>query len=165
MVVLFAADYPGMASHDFGQSDLDPGALEAATEVTAQGLIEARELNRRVAVAGLTLVTGATQSLVEASSQASLVVVGSRRRGPVIGAVLGSVSRSVAGRASCPVVVVPPGTAAKQAGTGLAGVGGNRRILDVDARRPPRRGDRRQAGGTIARDLVRGKRVADHAQW
>jgi len=117
LVVLFAADYPGMVrQQDFGPSALDPGALEAATEVTAGGVVEARLLDRRVAVHGRTLVTSATRSLIEASSQASLIVVGSRGRGPVLGAVLGSVSRSVAARASCPVVVVPPGTAAKVAG-------------------------------------------------
>ena len=43
-----------------------------------------------------------------ADEDAAFVVVGSRGRGDVTAAVLGSVSHAVAARASCPVVVVPP---------------------------------------------------------
>lgn len=40
---------------------------------------------------------------------ADLIVVGSRGRGPVKAAVLGSVSSSLVGVARCPVLIVPPG--------------------------------------------------------
>jgi nucleotide-binding universal stress UspA family protein len=40
---------------------------------------------------------------------AALVVIGSRGRGDVKSALLGSVSHGVLSRATCPVVVVPPG--------------------------------------------------------
>jgi len=48
------------------------------------------------------------QALLEASADAAMVVVGSRGRGHVLSLVLGSVSEEVAGRASCPVVVIRP---------------------------------------------------------
>jgi nucleotide-binding universal stress UspA family protein len=45
--------------------------------------------------------------------EAAMVVLGSRGRGGVKAALLGSVSGAVAGKADCIVVVVPPGTAAR----------------------------------------------------
>lgn len=45
--------------------------------------------------------------LLEAAEGADLLVVGSRGRGGLSGLVLGSVSERVAGRAPCPVVIVP----------------------------------------------------------
>lgn len=48
------------------------------------------------------------QALLDVSADAALIVVGSRGRGHVLSVVLGSVSEEVAGRASCPVVVIRP---------------------------------------------------------
>lgn len=48
------------------------------------------------------------QALLEVSAEASVIVVGSRGRGHVLSMVLGSVSEEVAGRSSCPVVVIRP---------------------------------------------------------
>ena len=120
LVVVYAADYPGMVSgaEEPGPTALDGGALEAAEEVTASAVAAAQQLRPRVDVRGLTRVTGPTRALVDASPDASMVVVGSRGRGPVLGAVLGSVSRTIAARAQCPVVVVPPGTGRREAGPG-----------------------------------------------
>src|SRR3954454_6280566 len=44
---------------------------------------------------------------IAAEVQAAFIVVGSRRRGPLLSALLGSVSRAVARDAPCPVVIVP----------------------------------------------------------
>jgi nucleotide-binding universal stress UspA family protein len=46
--------------------------------------------------------------LLRLAEHASLVVMGSRGRGPFRSMLLGSVTATVAGRAGCPVVVVPP---------------------------------------------------------
>jgi nucleotide-binding universal stress UspA family protein len=48
------------------------------------------------------------QLLLRLAEQASLVVLGSRGRGPFRSLLLGSVTAAVAGRARCPVVVIPP---------------------------------------------------------
>jgi nucleotide-binding universal stress UspA family protein len=48
------------------------------------------------------------RALLDVSADAALLVVGSRGRGHVLSVVLGSVSEEVAGRASCPVVVIRP---------------------------------------------------------
>jgi nucleotide-binding universal stress UspA family protein len=48
--------------------------------------------------------------LLEMAADASMVVVGSRGMGRVVGLLLGSVSQAVVTRADCPVLVVPPAT-------------------------------------------------------
>jgi nucleotide-binding universal stress UspA family protein len=47
-----------------------------------------------------------TESLIEASNGAQLLVLGSRGRSPFAGLMLGSVSQACAAHAACPVVVV-----------------------------------------------------------
>ncbi|MFC7495961.1 MULTISPECIES: universal stress protein [unclassified Nocardioides] len=48
------------------------------------------------------------QLVLSLAEHASTVVMGSRGRGPFRSLVLGSVTATVAGRARCPVVVIPP---------------------------------------------------------
>ena len=48
------------------------------------------------------------QALVEASTGAAMVVVGTHGHGPAMGAILGSVSNGLLHKATVPVVVVPP---------------------------------------------------------
>ena len=107
LLVLFAANYPGMTVEPGpGLLHRDPGALEAAEEVTARGVSEALEAHPGLRIAGATEVTSPSQALTEASNDAALVVLGSRGYGRVLGALLGSVAFAVAARAGCPVIVV-----------------------------------------------------------
>ena len=107
LLVLYAANYPGMTVEPGpGLFEREPGALEAAEEVTARGVREALDTHPRLSVVGATEVTSPTRALVEASEQAALVVLGSRGYGRVAGALLGSVAFAVATRATCPVIVV-----------------------------------------------------------
>jgi nucleotide-binding universal stress UspA family protein len=107
LLVLFAANYPGMTVEPGpGLLQRDPRALEAAEEVTARGVSAALDVHPGLRIAGATEVTSPSQALVEASDDATLVVLGSRGYGRVVGALLGSVAFAVAARARCPVVVV-----------------------------------------------------------
>jgi nucleotide-binding universal stress UspA family protein len=79
LVVLHAANYPGMTGEPGpGLCHRDPGALDAAEEVTASGVAEAVDVVPWLDVVGATEVTSAARALLEASRDASLVVVGSR---------------------------------------------------------------------------------------
>jgi len=107
LLVLFAANYPGMTVEPGpGLLQRSPRALEAAEEVTARGVAEVLEAHPELWVAGATEVTSPSRALVEASNDAALVVLGSRGHGRVVGALLGSVAFAVAARARCPVIVV-----------------------------------------------------------
>jgi nucleotide-binding universal stress UspA family protein len=107
LLVLFAANYPGMTVEPGpGLLHRDPAALDAAKEVTARGVAAAAEAHPGVQVFGATEVTSPAQALTEASEHAGLLVLGSRGYGRVVGTLLGSVAFAVAARARCPVIVV-----------------------------------------------------------
>jgi nucleotide-binding universal stress UspA family protein len=107
LLVLYAANYSGMTIEPGpGLLHREPGALEAAEEVTARGVAEALEAHPQLWIAGATEVSSPSQALTVASSDAALVVLGSRGYGRVLGALLGSVAFAVAARAACPVIVV-----------------------------------------------------------
>lgn len=87
---------------------IDPAMLdEAAAKVLKDALED-------VDTRGLTVETkvvagGAAEAITSESTNADLVVVGTRGHGGFTGLLLGSVSQQVAHHANCPVVIVPSG--------------------------------------------------------
>jgi nucleotide-binding universal stress UspA family protein len=111
LVVLFSANYSGMVGPPgVGLWEQEPGALEAAREVTTRGVSEVVNLFPEVPVTGRTEVASPAASLLDASAEASLLVIGSRGRGSVLAGLLGSVAFTVAGGTQCPLVVVKDGS-------------------------------------------------------
>jgi len=103
--VVGAVTQPGVSAARAGQERLAAAerreAEEALGEVAAA--VGAPEAEQRVEFGG-----AAERILAVCKAEdASLVVLGTRGRGRVKAAVLGSVSREVAARASCPVLIVP----------------------------------------------------------
>ena len=99
------------ASPDFNYVPLDPIDLEAEVkrmqdgiidEVLAEADAEGVEVRRR-------MIRGrAADTLIAESTNAAMLVVGSRGRGGFRGLLLGSVSQQIAQHGSCPVVIVRP---------------------------------------------------------
>jgi nucleotide-binding universal stress UspA family protein len=80
--------------------------LAAAEELLGEAVAAPREQHPDVPVELLALPVPAVRALADASSRASLVVVGTRGLGGFMGLLLGSVSGAVLQHAECPVVVV-----------------------------------------------------------
>ena len=117
--VVYAANYPGMTlGPGPGLLEPEPGALDAAQEVTLRGVSEALVAQPDLRVSGATEVTSPAEALVEASADAALVVIGTREYGRVTSALLGSVAFAVAAGAVCPVVVVKGDPTTRPVGPG-----------------------------------------------
>jgi nucleotide-binding universal stress UspA family protein len=98
---------PGVSAAVAGQERLRAEELSDAEALVAriveeEGLGEDVELRAEIGKAAERIVEIARQE------DAVLVVIGSRGRGDLSSAVLGSVSHAVAANAPCPVVIVPP---------------------------------------------------------
>lgn len=94
-----------------GEDGTSREADDRANSGTAQAILDQALSRARAVGPGLEVTTQIThespaQALVSASATASCVVVGSRGRGALVGAVLGTTSAEVAASAACPVVVV-----------------------------------------------------------
>ena len=72
LVVVYAANHPGMTlGPGPGLLEPEPGALEAAHEVTSRGIDEALAAHPDVRVSGTTEVTSPSQALTSASRDAT----------------------------------------------------------------------------------------------
>lgn len=117
-------DRPLVIAHAFG-----PIGTQEAAGLAFDGGASFSLVYEQLQAGGEALVTGATEKVAEShpsvgtttvvehtdprqlllrlAEHASLVVLGSRGRGPFRSLLLGSVTAGVAGRADCPVVVIP----------------------------------------------------------
>ncbi len=118
-----------------GAGEVGPGSqLVGTDEVRRQLRIESRRVTdhalERVQALAPSLEVSVSRPLVDAreallglADRASMIVVGTRGRGPVRSLVLGSVSVAVATHAECPVTVVRPTDRTETAGEGHVVVG------------------------------------------
>ncbi|PAZ10939.1 universal stress protein [Streptomyces sp. SA15] len=90
----------------FTQSEEVPSEHAIAQGIVGSAAERARQRNPDVKVTVDIVPEDAEAALLREARRAAAVVTGCRGRGPIRGALLGSVSRSLATRASCPVVVV-----------------------------------------------------------
>jgi nucleotide-binding universal stress UspA family protein len=101
---------PGVSAAPAGQD-----RLREAEVADARALLEsiAKEAGLRDPFELRTATGSAPEQTVSISREvdAALIVLGSRGRGDLTSAVLGSVSHKIASNAPCPVVIVPPGAA------------------------------------------------------
>jgi nucleotide-binding universal stress UspA family protein len=99
---------PGVSAAPAGQQRLHETELRDAETLLAR---IARESGLEPGVRVRAAIGKAAEHIVAICSEedASFVVLGSRGRGTVASAILGSVSSEVAARAPCTCVIVPPG--------------------------------------------------------
>jgi nucleotide-binding universal stress UspA family protein len=115
--VIGVADFtPAPQTDGFGGPapipSLPPDPDEVDAEVEALLTERAAGLPAEARARPVTLHGDAAEELADRSGELHVLVVGSRDFGPVEHVLLGSVSRAVLDRASCPVIVVPRPAAA-----------------------------------------------------
>jgi nucleotide-binding universal stress UspA family protein len=102
VTALFAWQVPFLSFPGaFDREDLEKTAKDFLVETVSE-IVPAPAVPLRTIVAE----GDPTESLVEASKQADLLVLGIRGRSPFTGLLLGSVSQGAAATAHCPVVLV-----------------------------------------------------------
>lgn len=109
LLIVNGAGDPSHSAEFVGATDARRILRMNARRVTDLSLGFVRRHAPELEVEVTTPLHDARQALLELSDRASIVVVGTRGRGPVKALVLGSVSTAVASHSSCPVAVVRPG--------------------------------------------------------
>lgn len=108
LLIVNGAGDPSHSAEFVGATDARRLLRTAARRVTDHALGVVRRRAPELDVEVTTPLHDARQALLDLSDRASLVVVGTRGRGPVKALLLGSVSTAVAEHSSCPVAVVRP---------------------------------------------------------
>lgn len=106
LIVVHACGVPG-AMQDFEDIVANERGLKSiGRSIAREAVQDARLSDPTIGVDSVVTMGHAERVLVEASETADVVVVGARGRGTVAGALLGSVSATLARESHCPVVVV-----------------------------------------------------------
>ncbi len=132
LLIVNGAGDPSRSAEFVGATDARRILRTAARRVTDHALGVVRRRAPELDVEVTTPLHDARQALLDLSDRASLVVVGTRGRGPVKALLLGSVSTAVAEHSSCPVAVVRPAERDESGPEGPAhvvvGIDGSRRL-------------------------------------
>jgi nucleotide-binding universal stress UspA family protein len=108
---VFAWQWPLPVTEAATWIGVNPELIEDTEKLAEQRLADACAAVpalRELRVTRKTVEGSAAQALIEAASEADLLVVGTRGRGGFVGLLLGSVSQQCAQHGRCPVVIVPP---------------------------------------------------------
>ncbi len=105
----FQVEYVAGLVAELAAEDLSNRVAQEELAVTSEAVAGWHEKYSDVSAETTTIRHHPVDALVEASSSASLVVLGGRRRGPLRGALLGAVGHGVLHDAHCPVAVVRTG--------------------------------------------------------
>lgn len=137
LVILHAMNLLGPGQRTGASLDA-PSQLSHELTTGARGVLDeavrrARHLAPRLDLYEVLSQADPRNALLAEAARATMVVVGSRGRGPVASLLLGSVSVAVSRHAGCPVVVVRPQEAAVVREGVLVGVDGTARDRDVVA--------------------------------
>jgi nucleotide-binding universal stress UspA family protein len=108
LVILNGAGDPAFYTGYSNPDDVRRRLEETARRVADDAMGTARGMSHDLDVEVTTPLRDAREALIESSTRASIVVVGTRGLGPLRSLLLGSVSTAVATHASCPVAVVRP---------------------------------------------------------
>jgi nucleotide-binding universal stress UspA family protein len=102
VVALFAWQMPFIAvPSGYSQEEIEAAAKEMLRKTVAAAATDPKVPLNNVVAHG-----DPTESLIEASKKANLLVVGTRGRSTFAGLMLGSVSQACSAHAACPVVMV-----------------------------------------------------------
>lgn len=150
LTILYAADSGAAYRRVWEEGDsVDHQQMLRTFEADARQVVEdtaerARRLRPGLEVRAHFSTADARHALLEAAEHATLLVVGSRGRGPIGSLLLGSVSAAVSRHAACPVVVLRPGAPDHRGGivVGVDGRGESEPVLELAFREASLRGRR-----------------------
>lgn len=106
LTVVHACGVPGAMQEFEDVVAHERGLRSIGRSIARDAVRDARQSDPTIGVESVVIMGHPEAALVEASETAALLVVGARGRGTLTGALLGSVSATVARESHCPVVVV-----------------------------------------------------------